>query len=74
MTERIYDSGGGAKLLQTANRYTLTSALATCIPVKITLDPGGPMVVVLRPGMSAYPTIHTRAEALRGASTPAHQV
>jgi membrane fusion protein (multidrug efflux system) len=44
------------------------------IPVKITLDPSGPLVVVLRPGMSAYPTIHTKAEALRGASTPAHQV
>lgn len=37
MTERIFDNGGGAKLLQTANRSTLTSALATCIPVKITL-------------------------------------
>lgn len=36
MTERIYDNGGGAKLLQTANRYTLTSALATTTIIKTT--------------------------------------
>jgi hypothetical protein len=34
---KVVDNGTGVTLLQTANRYTLTSALATCIPVKITL-------------------------------------
>jgi membrane fusion protein (multidrug efflux system) len=33
------------------------------IPVKITLDPGSPLSVVLRPGMSVVPTIDTRDNA-----------
>ena len=33
------------------------------IPVKIVLDAGTPLAVVLRPGMSVYPTIDTKAEA-----------
>ena len=36
MTARVYDSGGGATLRQTANRYTLTSALATTTAIKTT--------------------------------------
>jgi membrane fusion protein (multidrug efflux system) len=44
------------------------------IPVKITLDPGSAAAVVLRSGMSVYPTIDTKAETLRGASAPARQV
>ena len=44
------------------------------IPVKITLDPGGPVAVVLRPGMSVYPTIDTKAdEPSRSTSAPAGQ-
>jgi membrane fusion protein (multidrug efflux system) len=31
------------------------------IPVKIVLDAGSPLAVVLRPGMSVYPTIDTKA-------------
>ena len=33
------------------------------IPVKITLDRSSPLSVVLRPGMSVYPSIDTRSEA-----------
>ena len=32
------------------------------IPVKIVLDAGSPLAVVLRPGMSVYPTIDTKAQ------------
>ena len=39
------------------------------IPVKITLDRSSPLSVVLRPGMSVYPSIDTRSEA--GAVAPA---
>lgn len=39
------------------------------IPVKIVLDEEGPLSVVLRPGMSVYPTIDTRSEPTRLAST-----
>lgn len=35
------------------------------IPVKITLDVGGPLVGLLRPGMSVVPTIDTKAVALQ---------
>ena len=35
------------------------------IPVKIVLDPGNPLAGVLRPGMSVYPTIDTKAAATR---------
>jgi membrane fusion protein (multidrug efflux system) len=38
------------------------------IPVKIVLAPDSPLAVVLRPGMSVYPTIDTRGDALRLAS------
>ena len=38
------------------------------IPVKIVLDQGSPLPVVLRPGMSAYPTIDTRFPTPEGAS------
>jgi membrane fusion protein (multidrug efflux system) len=40
------------------------------IPVKIVLNAGSPLAVVLRPGMSVYPTIDTKAEATRIASGP----
>jgi len=33
------------------------------IPVKIVLDRGSPLALVLRPGMSVYPSIDTRVEA-----------
>jgi hypothetical protein len=36
MTERIYDNGGGAKLRQSANRYTVPAALATTTCIKTT--------------------------------------
>jgi membrane fusion protein (multidrug efflux system) len=38
------------------------------IPVKIVLDNGSPLSVVLRPGMSVYPTIDTKAVATKLAS------
>jgi len=38
------------------------------IPVKIVLDQGNPLSVILRPGMSVYPTIDTKPEATRVAS------
>ena len=38
------------------------------IPVKIVLDQASPMTVVLRPGMSVYPTIDTRSTTTRVAS------
>ena len=38
------------------------------IPVKIVLDETSPLSVVLRPGMSVYPTIDTRSEPARLAS------
>ena len=38
------------------------------IPVKITLDRSSPLSVVLRPGMSVYPSIDTRPEA--GSAAP----
>jgi membrane fusion protein (multidrug efflux system) len=38
------------------------------IPVKIVLDQGSPLSVILRPGMSVYPTIDTKPEATRVAS------
>jgi membrane fusion protein (multidrug efflux system) len=38
------------------------------IPVKITLDRSSPLSVVLRPGMSVYPSIDTRSEP--GAVSP----
>ena len=44
------------------------------IPVKITLDPGTPLAEMLRPGMSVYPTVDTRAQALQSASAPAHKI
>jgi membrane fusion protein, multidrug efflux system len=43
------------------------------IPVKITLDPGSPLADMLRPGMSVYPTVDTRAQATQSASAPAHK-
>ena len=33
------------------------------IPVKIVLDPANPLAGALRPGMSVYPTIDTKAAA-----------
>ena len=38
------------------------------IPVKIVLNPESPLAVVLRPGMSVYPTIDTKGNATRIAS------
>ena len=38
------------------------------IPVKIVLDQASPLAVVLRPGMSVYPTIDTKAAATEVAS------
>jgi membrane fusion protein, multidrug efflux system len=39
------------------------------IPVKIVLDPSSDFAGELRPGMSVYPTIETRQQAVRTAST-----
>jgi len=38
------------------------------IPVKIVLNPESPLTVVLRPGMSVYPTIDIKGDAIRIAS------
>jgi membrane fusion protein, multidrug efflux system len=43
------------------------------IPVKIVLDPGTDFAGELRPGMSVYPTIGTKPEAQRIASTSARR-
>ena len=43
------------------------------IPVKITLDLGAELADALRPGMSVYPTVDTRAQAVQSASTSAHK-
>jgi len=40
------------------------------IPVKIVLDPGTGFAGELRPGMSVYPTIETRPQAVRTAAAP----
>jgi membrane fusion protein, multidrug efflux system len=40
------------------------------IPVKIVLDPTGGFAGDLRPGMSVYPTIETKRQAVRTASAP----
>ncbi len=40
------------------------------IPVKILLDHDDPLAVVLRPGMSVYPTIDTKAAAGPAAARP----
>ncbi|MBB4183522.1 membrane fusion protein (multidrug efflux system) [Sinorhizobium terangae] len=42
------------------------------IPVKIALDHDSPASVVLRPGMSVYPTIDTKSTATEVASVPKH--
>ncbi len=39
------------------------------IPVKIVLDQANPLSIVLRPGMSVYPTIDTKSTVTRVAST-----
>jgi hypothetical protein len=36
MTSRVFDNGGGATLLQTANRTSLAAALATTTCIKTT--------------------------------------
>jgi membrane fusion protein, multidrug efflux system len=38
------------------------------IPVKIVLDPGSAFAGELRPGMSVYPTIETKPQAVRTAA------
>ena len=43
------------------------------IPVKIVLDAGGPLSVVLRPGMSVTPTIDTKAQASQVAAEPVRE-
>jgi membrane fusion protein (multidrug efflux system) len=43
------------------------------IPVKITFESGSPIADLLRPGMSVYPTVDTRAQALHSASAPARK-
>ena len=43
------------------------------IPVKITLDPGSPLADGLRPGMSVTPSIDTKRQELRTASTSDHR-
>jgi membrane fusion protein (multidrug efflux system) len=43
------------------------------IPVKIVLDPGTDFAGELRPGMSVYPTIETKPQVLRTASTTARR-
>ena len=43
------------------------------IPVKIDLEPGSALADRLRPGMSVYPTIDTKAQALQSASAAGHK-
>ena len=43
------------------------------IPVKITLDPDSAFVDQLRPGMSVYPSIDTKATAVQTAAAAAHR-
>ena len=61
-------SGAQFSLLPPDNATGNFTKVVQRIPVKIVLDPDSPLAVVLRPGMSVYPTIDTRSEAARLAS------
>jgi membrane fusion protein (multidrug efflux system) len=54
-------SGQEFALLPPDNATGNFTKIVQRIPVKIVLDPGGPLADGLRPGMSVYPTIETRA-------------
>jgi membrane fusion protein (multidrug efflux system) len=56
-------SGQEFSLLPPDNATGNFTKVVQRIPVKITLDRDSPLAVVLRPGMSVYPTIDTRVEA-----------
>ena len=65
-------SGQEFALLPPDNATGNFTKIVQRIPVKITLDPGSPLAGELRPGMSVYPTIGTKDQSQRVASTPAH--
>ena len=54
-------SGQQFALLPPDNATGNFTKIVQRIPVKITLDPGSPLAGQLRPGMSVYPTINTKA-------------
>ena len=54
-------SGQQFALLPPDNATGNFTKIVQRIPVKITLDPGSPLAGQLRPGMSAYPTVNTKA-------------
>jgi len=54
-------SGQEFALLPPDNATGNFTKIVQRIPVKIVLDPGSPLIGKLRPGMSVYPTIETRA-------------
>jgi membrane fusion protein, multidrug efflux system len=63
-------SGQEFALLPPDNATGNFTKIVQRIPVKIVLDPGSPLAGSLRPGMSVYPTIETKAQdhAVRTAS------
>jgi membrane fusion protein, multidrug efflux system len=67
-------SGQEFSLLPPDNATGNFTKVVQRIPVKITLDPGSPLVGELRPGMSVNPTIDTKAatQTRTAAAAPAH--
>jgi membrane fusion protein (multidrug efflux system) len=61
-------SGQEFALLPPDNATGNFTKIVQRIPVKIVLDPGGPLAGELRPGMSVYPTIETKSQERRTAS------
>jgi len=64
-------SGQEFSLLPPDNATGNFTKVVQRIPVKITLEHDSPLAVVLRPGMSVYPSIDTRVEAQ--AIVPSHK-
>ena len=66
-------SGSQFSLLPPDNATGNFTKVVQRIPVKIVLDRDSPLAVVLRPGMSVYPTIDTKTELPRVASAAARK-
>ncbi|HEX3870079.1 MAG TPA: HlyD family secretion protein [Pirellulales bacterium] len=64
-------SGQQFALLPPDNATGNFTKIVQRIPVKITLDPNGPLAGALRPGMSVYPTIETKKSNDTSASVAA---
>ncbi len=64
-------SGQQFALLPPDNATGNFTKIVQRIPVKITLDPDGPLAGVLRPGMSVYPTIETKTSGEAATSVAA---